>query len=131
MVWYELRHGDTFLPDASAEKSTVPEADKWTPETLVIVDGAEQLPWPRRQWLVAQCGWAKCGLLWTTHKPLGLPLLWETKVNVALAEQIVGQVLPPGDERITPQEIAAAFAAAKENIREMLFQLFDKYQRRM
>ncbi len=131
LVWHELRQGDATLPAALDGKSTTAAADKWSAETLVVVDGAEQLAWPRRKWLIAQCDWAKCGLLWTTHEPLELPLLWETKVDVALAEKIVGELLPPGDIRIAREEIAAAFAAANENLRETLFGLFDKYQQRL
>jgi hypothetical protein len=131
LVWYELKQGDHALEAPVAAKSTASPAEKWQPETLVVVDGAEQLSWTQRQWLIAQCNWTKAGLLWTTHQPLGLPLLWETKPDIALAEQVVCQLMPPGDSRISDEDVREAFTAAKENLRETLFRLFDKYQRRV
>lgn len=100
---------------------------------LVLVDGAEQLPgW--RFWLLrgacARRGW---GLLVTAHRPLGLPTLYRTHVDVALARQVVGAVLarsPRMPALVTEHEVDGALQECGGNLREALFRLYDLYELR-
>ncbi len=131
LIWFELKQGQHRLQAPSAEKSTVPTNTRWNKNTLVIVDGAEQLTWLRRKSLLARTQWRGAGLLWTTHRPLELRPVWETKTDLRLAETIVRRLVPDDDHRIAPEEIEVAFKASNQNLRETLFQLFDRYQRKL
>jgi hypothetical protein len=139
LVWYTLRQGERELIDPQPGPALEPAGtsdigkppSRWTGETLVVIDGAEQLsPW-RRFLLRWQCAYRRCGLLWTTHQPLGLPLLWESQGDEATLQALVQQLLPAREsDAVAPHEVSSAFAATAGNMREALFRLFDVYQRR-
>jgi hypothetical protein len=102
-------------------------ARRWDRQTAVAVDGLEQLSWHRRWHLRQVCRRRGCGLLATTHRPLGWPLLWETRVTPELARAIVarlapGYALPDGDR------LEQLLADQAGNMRETLFALYDLYQ---
>jgi hypothetical protein len=102
----------------------------WTSQTLVIVDGYEQLSLWQRTLLGARCYQREAGLLITAHEPVRLPALFTTKATPDLAQQIVRQLLPAGEERVTAADVAQALAVNRGNIREMLLGLFDVYRQR-
>lgn len=95
----------------------------------LVIDGFEQYSrWDR--WRIRRaCRCSGAGLLVTAHRDLGLPLLFETRVDIELAKSIVRQLLhgrlPPIEER----EIESAFARHYPNLREMLFELYDSIER--
>lgn len=118
----ELHQGDRRLP-CGALAGPIP------PWRLIAVDGAEQLgwwAWLRLRLFVRRRAW---GLVVTSHRPLGLPLLAALRPDAALAWRIVQQ-LQSDDPLITEAETAAAFAAHRGDLREMLFELYDRYQSR-
>jgi len=119
----ELHEGDRRLPaDAFA-----PPSPRWR---LIAVDGAEQLgwwAWLRLRLFVRRRAW---GLVVTSHRPLGLPPLASLKPDADLAWRIV-QRLQANDPLITQAETTAAFSAHQGNLREMLFDLYDRYQARL
>jgi hypothetical protein len=102
----------------------------WTKETLVIIDGYEQLSHWQRLLLRARCYRRGAGLLVTAHQPVQLPTIFTAQPTTELAQKIVQQLIPAGDERITPNDVAAAFAEQQGNIRETLLKLFDVYRNR-
>lgn len=102
----------------------------WTNETLVIIDGYEQLSLWQRLLLRARCYQRGTGLLVTAHQPVQLPTIFTTQPTTELAQRIVQQLIPAGDERITPGDVAAVFTEQQGNIRETLLQLFDLYRER-
>ncbi len=118
-----LHDGERHLPIQTGQLS-------WRePNTIVIVDGYEQLSWWSRcrlRWLCQGRGW---GLLATAHRSVGLPLLAHTSASTELAQQIVEQLLP-ADSLIGRIDIAQRFAAHGGNLREMLFDLYDLYESR-
>jgi hypothetical protein len=99
-------------------------------QTMLIIDGYEQLSWWTRRRIESGSGGQGCGLLITAHRDMGLPALLQLQPSLETAEQVVQQLLPPGDRTITRGDILAAWNASGENIREMLFKLFDVYQSR-
>jgi hypothetical protein len=107
------------------------EISDFTSGTQVIVDGYEQLHWWSRRRLKSLCRRAKCGLLATAHTDVGLPTILETSSNVDLARQVARRLLNGTSGKITDDDIAAAFEASGGNVREMLFALYDVYQRRL
>ena len=102
----------------------------WTKQTLVIVDGYEQLSrWQR--WQLHARRWQRgAGLLVTAHQPVRLPLLFMTKPTLELALGIVQRLLPESDDRILPADVAEAYTQQQGNLREMLLSLYDVFRKR-
>jgi hypothetical protein len=113
---------------------TVPWRDlrlqEWDEDTLVVVDGYEQLSGWQRLLLRARIYQRRAGLLVTAHKPLGLPTVYTTGTSLELAERIVAQLVPPSDARVTTADIATAYMQEQGNLREMLFRLYDVFRSR-
>jgi predicted ATPase len=125
VVNYGLHQGDRTLPISKADRSS------WNAKTQVVVDGYEQLSWWSKRRLQ---GWVRsrgAGLLITAHQPMGLPPLFVTQPTLALAQNIVAHLLQSSpDQPLSDDDVAAAFSAHGANLREMLFSLYDVYQRR-
>ncbi len=95
---------------------------------MIVVDGYEQLGWFGRRAVKVACWRQGWGLLVTAHDEVGFPLLARTSTSLALAEQIVEQLLPAGQGAIDSCGVARAFAEAGGNLREMLFALYDQFE---
>ena len=100
----------------------------WTPETLLVIDGYEQLGWCRQRALIRRCDRAGCGLLVSAHQPTGLPVLVTLTPKLETALQVVQALLKDLPESITEEQIRQAFEQQGGNIREILFQLYDLYE---
>lgn len=100
---------------------------------FVFLDGAELLP-RLTFWLIQKyCLWSRTGLLVTTHWPLGLPRLYETRVDADLAVRVARHILEQSTgvpRRVAPEEAAAALRAHQGNLREALFELYHCYEER-
>ncbi len=97
--------------------------------TLLVIDGFEQLTrWQR--WRIARsCRSRRWGLLVTTHRDAGLPLLIQTMPQEGLAVGVVAQLL---GRPLTADESAQAIDSFRQqggNVREMLFDLYDAFER--
>jgi hypothetical protein len=96
----------------------------------VIVDGYEQLgKWARLRlkWFCRRRG---VGLLVTAHESVGLPTLYQTSTSVALAEAVAGRLLRGDWSRVSRDDVSQRYAACQGNLRDMLFDLYDLYERR-
>jgi hypothetical protein len=98
--------------------------------TVLVVDGFEQLSWWSRWKVKAACRRHGVGLLVTAHADLGLPTIFATRPSLDLARRLVSRLLPPGDRTLTEDDVAAAYQRHPDNLREMLFSLYDVYQAR-
>ena len=99
---------------------------------LLLVDGYEQLGL-RSRWKLRRAIWTDhIGLLATTHRRVWLPLIYETRVSLNLAQQVVQRLAESTTEKpiILPAEVSNAFAEAKGDLREMLFCLYDVFERK-
>lgn len=96
---------------------------------IVIVDGYEQLTWVQRLKLVRHCRRRSLGLLVTSHQRTCLPTLIEMHPNFALVEQLVAVLCDQVSTRIDPEFIAASHACHGSNVREIFFDLYDRYER--
>jgi hypothetical protein len=95
---------------------------------VVVIDGYEQLGWRARlrvRWL---CRRRNYGLLVTTHRPTGLPTLWRTEVSPELARHLIER-LRPGMPAPPESELAGRLGMWQGNFREVLFELYDEYER--
>ena len=97
---------------------------------VLIVDGYEQLGLTSRRRTRRFCARRGVGLIVTAHTSVGLPDLFETTTDTALARRLVAALLPPDGPTFSPDEIDAAFAHRQGNVREMLFDLYDVYEQR-
>ena len=98
------------------------------PATLIFVDGYEQLGWWARWQLRRRCRQAGWGLVVTSHAPAGWPTLATTRVDLATAQAVVNRLTAGTSGQPSAAEVADAFARCGGNLREMLFDLYDRYE---
>jgi len=118
-----LHDGQTQLPPGWLPSDTAPE-------TIIVVDGYEQLSLFSRWRLTRCCRRRGLGLLATAHGSVGLPQLVSTQADLKIAQRVVERLVSPLDGTITPSDVAECLPRHAGNLREMLFQLYDLYERR-
>lgn len=92
------------------------------PGTLVLADEAEEMGRPQWTWLRLFA----TSLVVTAHRDLGFVTLVERRVDVATLRAIVALLAPehrPGDD-----DLRALLARHDENVREVLFELYDRFE---
>jgi hypothetical protein len=119
-----LHDGQRTLGDSRREITSVGR------ESLVVVDGYEQLSTWSKLGLKRHCRRRDAGLLVTAHADVGLPTVFSTSLSRETAQHIVARLLPVGDETIGEADVARAWQAHDGNLREALFDLYDLYERR-
>ena len=119
-----LRAGERSLP------REILDALPWDGQTLLIVDGYEQLGWLRQRLFRLRRRWAGCGLLVTSHVPTGLPTLATLAPTPDMARRVVAALTADLPGAVSSAEVDAAFARHGGNMREMLFELYDRYEQR-
>jgi|LSQX01.2.fsa_nt_gb hypothetical protein len=118
----ELHDGQRRLP-----RRFGPDARRARP-TLVAVDGYEQLGFAARRGLRRFCRRGGVGLVVTAHKSIGLPDLARCAPSLETVERLARGLLG-GDARWATRELlAACFARHGGNVREVLFELYDRYE---
>ena len=96
--------------------------------TIVIVDGYEQLrPWSA-WWLRTQCRRRSAGLLVTTHRPCSLPVLACLAPNLEVVQRLVAKLSQHTPTSVTPSVVKASYTAHRGNVREILFDLYDRHE---
>lgn len=98
--------------------------------TIAVVDGYEQLSRWNRWRLKRRCRARGWGLLVTSHRDAGLPDLLRTTIEVDRAVAIVGRLLAGAPGLIGAEEITQCFARHHGDMREMLMELYDRYEER-
>ncbi|MBX7166940.1 MAG: hypothetical protein K1X74_11470 [Pirellulales bacterium] len=121
---FEMHDGQRRLPGRVAARG------RGGQRSMILVDGYEQLSTWSRTKLKWTCRRRGHGLLVTAHTDCGLPTLWQTGVDPDLAWQVVRALLPPGDSTIGREEVAAALIARRGNLRDVLMDLYDRYEAR-
>jgi energy-coupling factor transporter ATP-binding protein EcfA2 len=102
----------------------------WRRDTVVVVDGYEQLNWWNRRRLDRLCVRSGCGLLVTSHGTTRLAELLRTEVSLELAQRIVARLLADRDCPITSDDVRRALVVRSGNLRETLFDLYDLHELR-
>jgi hypothetical protein len=124
VIEFALHDGQRRLP---VRLSTLNDVDA---NTVIAVDGYEQLARWNRFLLKRFCRTQRCGLVVTAHESVGLPDLCSTATSVEMALQLVGRLLPPDSEIVTRADIERSFAAHRGNLRDVFFELYDLYEQR-
>ena len=122
---YVLHEGATQLPEP------LPQPDPSQMPLVLLIDGYEQLSRWRRFHLRRLCRQAGWGLVVTAHRSVGLPTLIRLRPDLELAQKIVGWLLREVPAGITPEDVASAYQACQGDLREMLFTLYDLWERRV
>ena len=124
-----LHNGEHRLPFAP---SKLPIGD----ETILVVDGFEQLSWWSRRVLFQLCGRRRRGILVTAHTPTGLPTLFETMMSPAIGMRVILELLDGVGAAVehsdrSPLAVSRTFDSLRRhdgNLRETLFELYDDYE---
>jgi ABC-type molybdenum transport system ATPase subunit/photorepair protein PhrA len=114
----DLHDGQRRLP---VDLRRLPECER----RIIVVDGYEQLSFWSRLLLKRRCRRECWGLVATAHRSVGLPTLFETRASLETAIRVVESVLQESQTAISREEIAERYHHSGENIREMLFELYD------
>jgi hypothetical protein len=123
-----LHDGQRTLPAEAWRELLRPAA------RVVVIDGYEQLSRWQHWRLRRLCRRRGHGLLATAHTPVGLPVLLRLSVTPETAGRVVECLLAPAPEATTLRPNAAEMAARLRrqggNFREVLFELYDEWERR-
>ena len=73
--------------------------------------------------------WRGCGLLITAHKSFGFPPLFTATTSLGLTVQLAIALLPDhATNQISKADIEEAFGRHEGNVREVFFDLYDRYE---
>lgn len=100
------------------------------PRTTVLVDGWERLGRPGALLARLLARARRCGLVVTSHAPAGLPVLVRCGSAPGLLAAIVAR-LPDHGGTITTADVDEAFHCHAGNLRDALFDLYDRFERRV
>ena len=117
------------LADRQRQLPPRPDAPTWNASVLVVVDGYEQLSCWNRWQLRRKCRRYNAGLLVTTHVDLGLPTIYTACIEPSTARELVNELLRRGSHPLPPTAIDDAMSRNHSNLREVLFELYDRYER--
>ena len=121
---FDLHDGQRSMPAGWAGQACHTGAD------TIIVDGYEQLSWWSRWQLSRVCRRHAWSLLVTAHADVGLPTLLRVAPTIDDAQVVVARLLTGTEPLVGPDDVAECFAATGGNLRETLFALYDRHERR-
>lgn len=99
------------------------------PRPLLVIDGFEQLGWLMRRRVMRVCRRAGAGLLVTTHRSVGLPLLHRTDVTPAALTWVLARLLPAdAAAMLSGFDAAVRLRAHRGSLRDVLFELYDRWE---
>jgi len=126
-------------PDSSSGQRV--STSDWPRDSIVILDGYEQVSLWSRWWIQTACWQKRIRLLVTAHQPLrSFDLLWRTSVDEQSAEWIVRHMLQLSNQEdweatlpllLSSKEWSDSRARHGQNIRETLFDMYDWWQSRV
>jgi hypothetical protein len=125
-IFFELHNAQHRLTNDWRETIELTVSSK---PAIVVVDGYEQLNSWNRFWLNRYCHDRDVGLLVTSHVPVGLPEIYNTSSSLDLACQIVEQLLQNEEKNIPTEIVSELFTRHDGNIREVLFNLYDIWEK--
>lgn len=124
LAWFTQNQGERSLNITEAD------AAQWSSQTLVIVDGYEQLGWLAKRWLTATCDRTGAGLLVTTHTDMGLTTIFATQPSETLLQEVVAELTALANGIISADDVSHCYQQHAGNLREALFALYDLYELR-
>jgi len=122
----ELHNAQRRLPSDWRGKT---ESAAISAPVIIVVDGYEQLSRLSRFCLKRYCRRGHLGLLVTSHVTVGLPEIFRTDCSLEMTQQLVAQLMQNQQVTIPAGIIAELFSKHHGNIREILFDLYDLYEK--
>lgn len=104
------------------------EFRKWTAQTLIVIDGFEQLSYWQRRKIKNLCSQNRAGLVVTAHRSVGLPTIHETTVDASSARKVISRLLADEQFTVRDDDLRRLVATHHGNLRDVLFELFDLYR---
>ncbi len=101
------------------------------PQTVLVVDGFEQLSLLRRWRLRWRCQQAGAGLLVTCHAPIGLPTLVNLAPSLSLTLEVFHLLTEGSPSLVTKQQVQNSYKRCHGNLREILLDLYDLHERHL
>jgi hypothetical protein len=98
------------------------------PEGTLFVDGWESLGRVPGLLIRLLVGLRACHLVVTSHGPAGLPVLIRCRTSPRLLRMILTH-LPASAATLDAQDVDAAFFRHQGNLRESLYDLYDRFER--
>lgn len=92
-------------------------------DTVLFLDGAEQLDWTSWQWLRWRSRRLR-GLVVTLHRPGRLPAIYQTQSNETLLRALLAELAPESVDACW-QRARALYGEYDGNIRDVFFALYD------
>jgi len=80
--------------------------------------------------ILARSYFRRTGLLVTSHSRTRLPTLIQLSPDQTLVQQLVADLCAKVSTTITTADIAASHACHGSNVREILFDLYDRHEQR-
>lgn len=124
LMRYKVRPGERQMPIATGD------LQGWSSGTQVVIEGFEILGARNRKMFESICRRRHVGLLITCHESLGFPTLYETSISLELAQELVRDLLPADCDFINGEDVAGSFERQGQNLRELLFEMYDLYEKR-
>ncbi len=128
-------HSLRFSTDNSAAQSLNTAVKEWTPHSIAILDGYEQLRFWSRLRVEKIARARSISILATAHRPVrGFETLWETSVTESSSRWVVEQLLlqselPSGvNELLQSEAWSRSRSKHGQNLRESLFDMYDWWQ---
>ena len=129
-------HPFRFSTDSSASRS-LKSVREWTPFSIVILDGYEQLRFWSRFTIERIARARSISILATAHRPIrSFETIWETSVNESSSKWVVEQLLQQAGVPRSANELLQSEAWSRsrakhgQNLRESLFDMYDWWQNR-
>lgn len=131
---------ERFSRAPNSARSHRVSASDWPRDSIVVLDGYEQVSLWSRWWIQRASRQKRIRLLVTAHQPLrSFELLWRTSVDKQSAEWIVKHMLRLANQEdsdpnlqllLSSKEWSDSRARHGQNIRETLFDMYDWWQSR-
>ncbi len=105
--------------------------DLWETGMLIVIDGFEQLSFATRWKVIWQTRSKQMGLLATSHRDCGLPVLVRTKADFSLFSELVRELIERAGGGFRPSSVRMKqiFLESRGNMREAFMRLYDEFQR--
>lgn len=150
IFWFRLmmrsreysRHAQSSnLKSSKSLRALMKSRRNWGSDSLVLIDGWEQMRWPMRGWVYWNVKRANAKLLVTSHQKTLLPTLWDSSVRPEIAQKVVHELLGTAAEDSQPlfsrwlaqvsstQSLQQALLENRGSLREVLFLMYDEYER--
>ncbi len=124
IVWLRLRG---LWPSVELVRST---KKLWArKDTLLVIDGYEQLPRLVRGYVLSATRRFSRGLLITSHRPTALSTLYETQSSASLVHELLNRLLPEDlprrNEYLELERLEQLLFKHDRNVREVFMELYD------